>query len=73
METPNLTLNLIARIKVPRTVITMKPNEAITTIYRSPALALLISSLIANPRDLDQENLVRFNLVSAVSEGLDNE
>jgi hypothetical protein len=68
----NFTANPIARIELLRTLSNLETNEVNITFYKSPALVQLISSLISKPREADQEELVRFNLVCAERKGKNN-
>jgi hypothetical protein len=66
-------VNLIARIEIARTVKSMELNKVNKTIYKSPALAPLIRSLTAKPRDVHREEIVRFIAITAESVGVDND
>jgi hypothetical protein len=51
----------------------MELNKVNKTIYKSPALAPLIRSLTAKPRDVHREEIVRFIAITAESVGVDND
>jgi hypothetical protein len=51
----------------------MKPTQVNKTMYKSPALELLIRSLITKPDTANHDVLVSFNLVSEERAGVNNE